>query len=51
MTALTTIAIMNALTTIAIMNVLILAGEPLNFTPKPDGSQEAWLLRVLRKRT
>ena len=51
------IAIMNALTklAIAIINALmvltITAKKPLNFTPKPDGLQEAWLPRVLRKGT
>ena len=53
------IAIMNALITlalaIAIINALmvltITAKKPLNFTPKPDRLQEAWLPRVLRKRT
>ena len=59
MNALTTlaIAIMNTLTAlaIAIINALIVlnitAKKPLNFTSKPDGLQEAWLPRVLRKRT
>ena len=50
------IAIKNALTTLAIaiinaLMVLTMAKKPLNFTPKPDGLQEAWLPRVLRKRT